>query len=202
MTSLFFVTLPNHANKVEFPDNEASSFKICLPYPLRLSESGWKVGLSSISTPDSQLNLAKLTNNIVNNVFMVMDFVFKTTDDEELWSNAYVYNSSLQNDNSIVNGIHFLHAVVNRIDQEHVLHGKKATTFLGPSYEREYITFQWATKAGDTQLLIDNNQDDVRNAAFSPTLRINVYLAINMGWLRFDDSQPYPARNINWDQIF
>ena len=71
-----------------------------------------------------------------------------------------------------------------------MLHGKKGTTFLGPSYEREYVTFQWVTKAGETQLLIDNSQDDARDAAFSPILRINVYLAINIGWLLFDESQP------------
>ena len=72
---------------------------------------------------------------------MVIDFVFKTADGEELQSNAYVYGRSLQNDNSIVDGIHFLRAVVNRIDQERVLHGTKGTTFLGPNYERGYITF-------------------------------------------------------------
>ena len=190
MSSSFFVTLPSHANGVEFPDNEASSFTIRLPYPLRLSESGWKVRLSSISMPDSRLNLAKLTNNVVNDVVMVMDFVFKTAHGEELQSNAYVYGRSLQNDNSIVDGIHFLHAVAKRIDRERVLHGKKGTTLLGPSYEREYITFQWVTKAEETQLLIDNSQNDARDAAFSPILRISVFLAINMGWLRFDDSQP------------
>ena len=181
MISSFFVTLLSHANKVEFPDNEASSFKIRLPYPLRLSESGWKVGLSSISMPDSRLNLAKLTNNVVKDVLMVMDFVFKTANGEELHSNAYVYGRSLQNDNSIVDGIHFLLAVVSRIEQERVLHGKKGTTFLGPEYEGEYITFRWVTRAGETQLLIDNSQDDARDADFSPILRINVYLAINMG---------------------
>ena len=202
MSSSFFATLPSHANKVEFPDNQASSFKIRLPYPLRLSESGWKVGLSSISMPDSRLNLAKLTNNVVNDVLMVMDFASKTANGEELQSNAYVYGRSLQNDNSIVDGIHFLGAVVNRIDQGRALHGKKGTTFLRPKYEREYITFQWVTRAGQTQLLIDNSQDDARDADVSPILRINVYLAINMGWLRFDELKAnHRARNINWDLI-
>lgn len=53
-------------------------FNIPISYPLRLSESGWKVGLSSISIPDTQLNLAKLTNNVVHDAVIVMTFVFKT----------------------------------------------------------------------------------------------------------------------------
>ena len=70
---------------------------------------------------DSRLNLSKLSNNLVHDVLMVMDFVFKTADDTELQSNAYVRGRSLQNDNSIVDGIHFLRAVVNRLEQERVL---------------------------------------------------------------------------------
>ena len=150
--------------------------------------------------PDSRLNLAKLTNNVVNDVLMVMDFVSKTANGEELQSNAYVYGRSLQNDNSIVDGIHFLGAVVNRIDQGRALHGKKGTTFLRPKYEREYITFRWVTRAGQTQLLIDNSQDDARDAD------VLLYYGSTYTWpLTWDGSAStkanHRARNINWDLI-
>jgi len=34
----FYATLPSHANRREFPNNQANWFKIRLPKPLRLTE--------------------------------------------------------------------------------------------------------------------------------------------------------------------
>ena len=53
----FYVTLPSHANRQEFPANQANWFKIGLPHPLPLRGGEWKVGLSAISLPDSRVNL-------------------------------------------------------------------------------------------------------------------------------------------------
>ena len=50
----FYITLPSHSSKTEFPNNVSNSFKIRLPHPLRLEGRGWKVGLSSISLPDTK----------------------------------------------------------------------------------------------------------------------------------------------------
>ena len=58
----FFVTLPSHSSIQEFPNNNASSFKVCLPEPLRLMGDNWQVGLSSLSLPDTDLNLFTLAN--------------------------------------------------------------------------------------------------------------------------------------------
>ena len=56
----FYVTLPSHANRHEFPNNQANAFKIRLPQPLRLQGGGWQVGLSAISLPDTHVNLYDL----------------------------------------------------------------------------------------------------------------------------------------------
>ena len=56
----FFVTLPSHSSQNEFPDNTSNAFKVRLPTPLRLLGEGWKVGLSSISLPDTNVNLTAL----------------------------------------------------------------------------------------------------------------------------------------------
>ena len=56
----FYVTLPSHANRREFPNNQANSFKIRLPQPLRLQGGSWQVGLSAISLPDTHVNLYEL----------------------------------------------------------------------------------------------------------------------------------------------
>ena len=56
----FYVTLPSHANRKEFPSNQANWFKVRLPTPLRLTEVAWQVGLSSISIPDAKVHLKDL----------------------------------------------------------------------------------------------------------------------------------------------
>ena len=52
MSESFYITLPSHGSKYEFPNNTSNHFKIRLPEPLRLSGSGWKGALASISVPD------------------------------------------------------------------------------------------------------------------------------------------------------
>ena len=59
MSDDFYLTLPSHSNRNEFPQNQSNHFKIRLPHPKRLEGSGWKVGLSSISLPDAILELPK-----------------------------------------------------------------------------------------------------------------------------------------------
>ena len=58
----FYVSLPSHSSKNEFPDNKANSFKIRLPNPIRLNGSGGrKVGMSSIAMPDAHMTLPAFT---------------------------------------------------------------------------------------------------------------------------------------------
>ena len=56
----FYVALPSHANRREFPQNQAHSFKIRLPHPLHLPGGQWQVGLSAISLPDRRVNMYDL----------------------------------------------------------------------------------------------------------------------------------------------
>ena len=58
----FFVTLPSHSSQKEFNGNTSNAFKVRLPTPLRLMGDGWKVGLSSISLPDTNVNLSALAD--------------------------------------------------------------------------------------------------------------------------------------------
>ena len=52
MSESFYITLPSHSGKQEFPNKTSNHFKVRLPEPQRLNGSGWKVALSSISLPD------------------------------------------------------------------------------------------------------------------------------------------------------
>ena len=66
-----YVTLLSHANRQEFPHNQPNGFKNRLPHPLRLTDGNWEVGLSSISIPDTGLNL--------DHIVPVGEHVFWTT---------------------------------------------------------------------------------------------------------------------------
>ena len=59
----FYITLPSHSSKNEFPENKANSFKIRLPNPIRLEGHGWKVGLFSIAMPDAHVTLPSFTDS-------------------------------------------------------------------------------------------------------------------------------------------
>ena len=58
----FYVSLPSHSSKSEFPENKSNHFKIRLPHLIRLDGGGgWKVGLSSIAMPDAHVTLPSLS---------------------------------------------------------------------------------------------------------------------------------------------
>ena len=64
----FYLTLPSHSSKTEFPNNTSKSFNIRLPHPIRLEGGGWKVGLVAVSLPDPTSQVPPLTKD--DNVVM------------------------------------------------------------------------------------------------------------------------------------
>ena len=73
MNEEFYITLPSHSNRAEFPQNQSNNFKIRLPHPIRFQGSSWKVGLISISLPDVKVHLPKLVEG--NEILFTMDQV-------------------------------------------------------------------------------------------------------------------------------
>ena len=111
----FYVTLPSHANRKEFPNNQANWFKIRLPQPLRLSGESWYVGLSSISIPDTTVNLKTLTIEQQPLVGMSCFRVHSVNDTKLLSLNLPL--SSLELDTSIVDGVRFMKAALRWFDK-------------------------------------------------------------------------------------
>ena len=52
------MTVLSQVNLTQFPKNVANSFKNLLANPIFLMQDGWKVGLASISLPDSSESLS------------------------------------------------------------------------------------------------------------------------------------------------
>ena len=72
----FYITLPSHSSKTEFPNNTSNSFKIRLPHPIQLEGGGWKVGLVAVSLPDptSQVpQLMKDPDHVMMQTYWVAD---------------------------------------------------------------------------------------------------------------------------------
>ena len=87
----FYLTLPSHSSKTEFPDNKSNHFKIRLPHPKKLEGSGWKVGLTAISLPDSHCRVPVFTDGkdplfkmgwlrFLSNVYSTVDRSYKPED--------------------------------------------------------------------------------------------------------------------------
>ena len=190
----FYVTLPSHANRREFPNNQANSFKIRLPKPLQLSGGGWQVGLSAISLPDTGVNIF--------NLLPADQFVFGTSC-YRLTSNAREVRSfnmkmeDLKDDPSIVDGVTFMKAYLHWMTQRMTIaylpyygvpdteNGKKTCT-----------TFEW-----DGEDLVMNNRNvqrykygrigDTNLYLYIPHFSIHALLAEKMGWFKKNDQGGY-----------
>lgn len=117
----FYVTLPSHANKNEFASNQANSFKIQLPHPLHLPGSGWQVGLSSISLPNSKVNIYHLVNK---NEYIVDTEWMKYVPKQEGGSTKLLTGSAVIMCNdahglvSVIDGVSFMKALINALEQK------------------------------------------------------------------------------------
>jgi len=111
-----YVTLPSHANRKEFPNNQANLYKIRLPEPLRLPGEGWQVGLSSISIPDTGVNLS--------HIVPYKQPVFGTSCVRKKPNATFIYQfhnmtlDELKEDDSIVDGVSFMKASLRWVAQQ------------------------------------------------------------------------------------
>jgi len=119
----FYVVLPSHANRREFPDNQANSFKICLPYPLRLPGGGRRVGLTAISLPDTRGNLYDLVKKDGYILGTSWDQTIPKPDgkDDEMQArirSAQTTIYDLKDLAWVVDGVSFMKATITHIEQQ------------------------------------------------------------------------------------
>ena len=187
MSDDFYLTLPSHSNRNEFPQNQSNHFKIRLPHPKRLEGSGWKVGLSSISLPDAIIELPKLMD--AKEILFIMDwavtFPSNTTKFGRAWYNPKDPDIVLEYDN----GVDFMKSVINYFEQ------RRIDSFGGPTFgakyitedgKRTYIKFRW----DGSDLLTDNEATQV-HSKYPNAFKINRTLALKMGWLKETTPENY-----------
>ena len=75
----FYVTLPSHSSRTEFPNNASNSFKIRLPHPIRLEGGEWKVGMAALSLPDPWNKIPDVMKDASNTLFRTQWLATDTT---------------------------------------------------------------------------------------------------------------------------
>ena len=185
----FYVSLPSHSSKSEFPDNKSNHFKIRLPHPLRLNgDGGWRVGMSSISLPDARVTISSLSNEEgeakvvlaftlwrrvdqpTSNIYTVGRASFDTEDLKEVFYN--------------VSGVGFMKSMIAYFERQRIYANngpKLGSQYFNSDGKRTYVKFKW-----EGEDLVTDNKDILRPYSDQPALWFNVALAEKLGWIKKD----------------
>ena len=181
----FYITLPSHSSKNEFPNNTSNNFKIRLPHPIRLEGGGWKVGLVAVSLPDPTSQVPPLMKD--ENVFMFETYWI--ADNTTIVQGKKVFRASFQpkdlrrEDLETLDGKGFMNSMKAFFDK------KKVEAVLSSGWKiadadgknRTAVCFEWE---GDD--LVIHNQDvkmeKWTDNSYYPAFFVNADLAVNMGW--------------------
>ena len=153
----FYVTLPSHANRHEFPNNQANSFKIRLPQPLRLPGGQWQVGLSAISLPDTHVNLYDLVQKDGYVMWTSWDQTYpkpggKDGEPATRVGTAETLINDIQHWDWVVDGVSFMKAAITHLEQRRKETAIQGGRFTNDQGKHTYVKFRWE---GD-DLIIDN----------------------------------------------
>jgi len=164
----FYVQLISSSSTTEFPSNQANSFKNRLPYQIQLKEEGWKVGLSSISSPPPPFRrYQQLVHrpHLFEDDDVLLQFnwsieTFQRTSDGKWFPSPYrdnfsVMGSDLHEDRvNVTSGKSLMKYLVNRYQQRltHYME-RENETLRSHDGKKYYAVFRWE---GDS-LIIDNS---------------------------------------------
>ena len=197
----FYITLPSDSTRTEFPDNVSNSFKIRLPQPIRLEGDGWKVGLTSISLPDTtalmSLSRRICESNVAScSVLFKKGFVRVDMKGDEVNLLIDFDTDDLQQVLVETTGVGLMKSALAHLRQSRLLADNgpnlksKYLKSTSSGTKRTYFDFKWE---GDE--LVTNNKD-IDVALIPPKLEINVELAKLMGWLTSDGEKLGPNLNM------
>ena len=191
----FYVTLPSHSSKTEFSNNASNDFKIRLPHPIRLEGSGWKVGLSSISLPDTKALLLVDRVDASNNPTVLFKVNWIRLDGRGNHTNgsASFDVNDLDRVFSNVTGIGFVSSMITFFEQRRIYNdsGPKLGavyfhTFPNHTTKRTYVKLELE----DDELAI-NNDTTYRELQLGqrPAFSINEEVAVKMGLIVYNEKQ-------------
>ena len=182
----FYVSLPSHSSKNEFPENTPNHFKIRLPNPIRLEGQGWKVGMSSIAMPDAHVTLPSFTAS--EDKVILAYFAWRRIDSSSAYMHgeAYFDTDDLKEVFHNVDGIGFMKSMLAYFERQRIYANNGPR--LGAKYvtsdgERTYVWLKWE---GD-DLVLDNKRT-ISPLKDYPALQFKSELAEKMGWVKKNGS--------------
>ena len=199
----FYLTLPSHSNKNEFPHNASNHFKIRLPHPIRLEGSGWKVGLSAIALPDSQVSIPPLVTAQGANPTLAKYEWIRINSASSTTAGVGTFDADDVDrvfDN--VDGIGFMKSMIAFFQQRRIynndgpLQGAKYLTDQG---KKSYVNFF----VEGEDLVIDNRFTiKTKDLGSRPKLLFNQELAKKMGWIEGESVNGHTKLGPNIEQVF
>lgn len=181
----FYLALPSSSNRKEFPDNKANHFRIRLPHHVRVEGSGWKVGMSSISLPDSRVTVPRVGNDEEFSILFRYKWTRKNhIGGTNLFSNTYgeaTYDTKdLKETYSDVDGVGFMKSMVNFFEQRRIENygGPRQGSKYEVGGKRTYIKFKF-----EGEDLVTDNKDTHFDFNHPPAFSVNRHFAEKMGWI-------------------
>ena len=182
----FYLTLPSHSSKNEFPSNTSNHFKIRLPNPIRLEGQGWKVGLMAITLPDPTSQLPPLLKGN-EAMFYASWFTISPNPSEPktFYGELFEPKDLRLEDLETLTGVGFMRTMKAFYDK------KRVTIVLESGYKfkekdgkKTYVDFKWE---GD-DFVIDTTNVSLQKISSStandyrPKFYVNKEFALEMGW--------------------
>jgi len=178
----FYISLPSHSSKNEFPENKANSFNIRLPNPIHLEGHGWKVGLFSIAMPDAHVTIPSFGDSEDKVILSFSAWRRVDSSDTHRYGEAYFDTHDLKEVFSNVDGIGFMKSMISYFYKQRIF--KNSGPKFGAKYvtndgKRTYVKFKW-----EGEDLVLDNKNIFRTIVQVPAFHVNVELAYKMGWLK------------------
>ena len=189
----FYVTLPSHSSKTEFPNNVSNSFKIRLPHPIQLEGSGWKVGLVTVSLPDpsSQVpQLMKDPDHVMMQTFWVADNTTIVQGKKVFLANFQAQDMR-QEDLETMTGKGFMNTMKAFFDKKKVENVLSSGWKIADGDGKNHTSAHFVWEGDD--LLIHNHDVKLQkiNNTYYPSFFIKADLAEDMGWFKKNSSGEY-----------
>ena len=187
--------LMSNVAATEFPSNQANHFKNRLPYPLRLEESGWKVGLSGISYPTPparppQTHTFDKDDLICRFKWSMQSVDLKGDTVVNTWTFTLTGQHLIDDKDLITGGKALMKYIVNRYKTRlRKLVTDKGDTLLTTDSTKFYPVFKWE---GD-DLILDNSSTFLKQSGDRkrPQVPFGTKMVEAMKWIGKDDYNFY-----------
>ena len=184
----FYITLPSHSSKTEYPNNRANSFKIRLPYPIRLEDGGWKVGLVSVSLPDPTSQLPPLMKDpgfdLFKTSWIALDTLQGVTPTRKVFHAVFEPQDLRQQDLQTLTGVGFMRTVHSFFDKKKVEKVLRGGWRIADNDGKNHTAVQFEWEGED--LLLKNTDVKLQKhlGTYYPLFAVDAEFAVEMGWFK------------------